>query len=38
VRAPLPKDVYLIKLFEPVIDLSFKQGLGFQDKEHSGQI
>jgi hypothetical protein len=38
VRAPLPKDVYVIKLFEPVLDLSFKQGLGFEDKEHAGQI
>jgi hypothetical protein len=38
VRAPLPKDVYVIKLFEPVFDLSFKQGLGFEDKEHTGQI
>jgi Family of unknown function (DUF6491) len=38
VRAPLPKDAYVIKLFEPVFDLSFKQGLGFKDKEHTGQI
>jgi hypothetical protein len=38
VRAPLPKNVYVIKLFEPVFDLSFKQGLGFDDKEHTGQI
>ncbi len=38
VRAPLPKDVYVIKLFEPVIDLTFKQRLGFEDKEHTGQI
>ncbi len=38
VRAPLPKDVYVIKLFEPVFSLSFKQGLGLEDREHSGQI
>jgi hypothetical protein len=38
VRAPLPKDAYVIKLFEPVFNLSFDQGLGFEDKEHTGQI
>jgi hypothetical protein len=38
VRAPLPKDAYVVKLFEPVFELSFKQGLGFEDKEHTGQI
>jgi len=38
VRAPLPKDVYVIKLFEPVPTLSFKQGLGFADREQTGQI
>jgi hypothetical protein len=38
VRAPLPKDVYVIKLFEPVFNLSFKQGLGLEDREHTGQI
>jgi len=38
VRAPLPKDAYVIKLFEPVTDLQFKQRLGFEDKEHSGEI
>ncbi|HEY3850937.1 MAG TPA: DUF6491 family protein, partial [Steroidobacteraceae bacterium] len=38
VHAPLPKDAYVIKLFEPVFDLSFKQGLGFEDREHTGQI
>jgi hypothetical protein len=38
VHAPLPKDVYVITLFEPVFSLSFKQGLGFEDKEHTGQI
>jgi hypothetical protein len=38
VRAPLPKDAYVIKLFEPVFNLSFKQGLGFEDREHTGQI
>jgi len=38
VQAPLPKDAYVIKLFEPVFDLSFKQRLGFVDREHTGQI
>lgn len=38
VRAPLPKDAYVIKLFQPVFDLSFKQALGFEDKEHTGRI
>jgi Family of unknown function (DUF6491) len=38
VQAPLPRDVYVIKLFEPVFDLSFKQRLGFEDREHTGQI
>jgi hypothetical protein len=38
VRAPLPKDAYVVKLFEPVFSLGFKQGLGFEDKEHVGQI
>jgi len=38
VHAPLPKDVYVIKLFEPVIDLGFKESLGLEDKEGTGQI
>lgn len=38
VHAPLPKDAYLIKLFEPVFALGFKQGLGFEDRERTGQI
>jgi hypothetical protein len=38
VHAPLPQDTYVIKLFEPVFNLSFHQGLGFEDKEHTGQI
>jgi hypothetical protein len=38
VHAPLPKDAYVIKLFEPVFSLRFKQGLGFEDKERTGQI
>jgi len=38
VHAPLPKDAYVIKLFQPVFNLSFKQGLGFEDQEHTGQI
>jgi Family of unknown function (DUF6491) len=38
IRAPLPKDAYVIKLFEPVFSLSFKEGLGLDDREHTGQI
>jgi hypothetical protein len=38
VRAPLAKDAYVVKLFEPVFNLSFDQALGFEDKEHTGQI
>jgi hypothetical protein len=38
VRAPLPNDIYVIKLFEPVFSLSFHQALAFEDKEHAGQI
>jgi hypothetical protein len=38
VHAPLPKDAYVVKLFEPVFDLSFKQALAFEDREHTGQI
>ncbi|HEY6621702.1 MAG TPA: DUF6491 family protein [Steroidobacteraceae bacterium] len=38
VRAPLPQDAYVIKLFEPVFDLGFRQRLGFIDREHAGQI
>jgi uncharacterized protein DUF6491 len=38
VHAPLPKDAYVIKLFEPVFNLSFKEGLGFEDREQTGQI
>lgn len=38
VRAPLRQDAYVIKLFEPVFDLGFRQRLGFVDREHAGQI
>jgi hypothetical protein len=38
VHAPLWKDAYIIKLFEPVFNLGFRQGLGFEDREHTGQI
>jgi hypothetical protein len=38
VQAPPPRDVYVIKLFEPVFDLGFRQRLGFEDREHTGQI
>lgn len=38
VKAPLQQDAYVIKLFEPVFDLGFHQRLGFEDREHTGQI
>ncbi len=39
VYAPLTgHNAYLIKLFEPVINLKFDERLGFEDVEHSGQI
>jgi hypothetical protein len=38
VHAPMQQDAYLIKLFEPVFDLSLHQNLGFEDVEHTGQI
>ena len=38
VYAPLRKDAYLVKLFEPIIDLPFRQSLGFEDVEHNGQL
>jgi hypothetical protein len=38
VHAPLQKDAYLVKLFQPVFDLRFHQNLGFQDVERTGQI
>lgn len=39
VYAPLVgNNAYLIKLFQPVINLKFDERLGFEDVEHSGQI
>lgn len=38
VRAPLRQDAYVVKLFEPVFDLGFRQRLAFIDREHAGQI
>ena len=38
VYAPLPKDAYLLKLFEPVPDLDFRNRVGFDDADHNGQI
>ncbi|HXR20792.1 MAG TPA: DUF6491 family protein [Steroidobacteraceae bacterium] len=38
VYAPLRKDAYLLKLFAPIIDLQFRQRLGFEDVEHNGQL
>jgi hypothetical protein len=36
VTAPLPKDAYLVKLFAPIPDLSFRQRLGFQSEAGEG--
>ncbi len=38
VHAPLTQNGYLVKLFEPVFDLDFHQGLGFEDVERTGLI
>jgi hypothetical protein len=38
VHAPLPRDAYVVKLFEPVFSLGFKEALAFEDREHNGQI
>jgi len=38
VYAPLRKDPYLLKLFEPIFDLQFRESLGFEDIEHNGQL
>jgi hypothetical protein len=38
VYAPLNKDAYLVKLFEPVPELPFKERIGFEDTTHSGQL
>jgi hypothetical protein len=38
VYAPMTQDVYLVKLFQPIPDLSFHVGLGFDDAERTGRI
>lgn len=38
VYAPLPQDAYLLKLFEPVPELDFKNRVGFDDSDHDGQL
>lgn len=38
VYAPMRKDPYLVKLFEPIYDLQFRESLGFEDIEHNGQL
>jgi hypothetical protein len=38
VYAPMPKDAYLLKLFEPVPDLNFKERVGFEDSDHTGML
>jgi hypothetical protein len=38
VHVPLPQNAYLVKLFQPVFDLDFHLGLGFQDADRTGRI
>jgi hypothetical protein len=38
VYAPTPKDAYLIKLFQPVPDLSSHEDLGFEPGNHDNQV
>jgi hypothetical protein len=38
VYAPMAKDAYLVKLFQPIPDLSFHERIGFEDGNHNGQI
>jgi hypothetical protein len=38
VFAPMRKDAYLVKLFEPIFDLDFRQRVGFEDADHDGQL
>ncbi|HEY6453383.1 MAG TPA: DUF6491 family protein [Steroidobacteraceae bacterium] len=38
VYAPTRQDPYLVKLFAPVTDLTFRQALGFEDLERNGQL
>ncbi len=38
VYAPLHKDAYLLKLFEPIPELNFKQRVGFEDSDHDGRL
>lgn len=38
VYAPQRKDAYLLKLFEPVPELNFKERVGFEDSDHDGML
>ncbi len=38
VYAPLRKDAYLLKLFEPIPELNFKERVGFEDSDHDGML
>ena len=38
VHAPLEKNAYQVKLFQPVFGLGFHIALGFEDVEHTGRI
>jgi hypothetical protein len=38
VHAPLTQNAYQVKLFQPVVGLSFHLALGFEDVEHTGRI
>jgi len=38
VYAPLAQNAYLVKLLQPIPDLNFHFGLGFQDAQRTGKI
>jgi hypothetical protein len=38
VYAPMPKEAYLVKLLQPIPDLSFHLALGFEDTDHMGRV
>lgn len=38
VYAPLPQNAYLVKLLQPIPDLNFHFGLGFEDAHRTGKI
>ncbi|MFT3905185.1 MAG: DUF6491 family protein [Steroidobacteraceae bacterium] len=38
VHAPMQKDTYLVKLFQPATGLRFQEVLGFEDGDHNNQL